>query len=147
MSDWSENATVIPASQIDWKGVAAGTVHIRVRQKPGPDNFMGNLKFPFANPQDIFLHDSPEKELFAKSDRMLSNGCIRLEDAQRFGRWALGHDPVAHNGDAEEFEKLPQGIPIYVTYITAQTNNGQLTFVKDAYGWDPSSTTRVAAGQ
>ena len=147
MSDWSENATVIPASSIDWKGVAAGNVHIRVRQKPGPDNFMGDLKFPFANPEDIFLHDSPEKELFAKSQRTLSNGCIRLEDASRLGRWLLGHEPVAHDGDAEEFERLPQGVPVYVTYITAQPKNGQLTFVDDVYGLDPASNTRVAAGQ
>jgi murein L,D-transpeptidase YcbB/YkuD len=147
MSDWSANASVIPASEVDWKGVAAGNVHIRVRQKPGPDNFMGNLKFPFANPEDIFLHDSPEKELFARSDRMLSNGCIRLEDAKRLGRWLLGHDPVPPNGDAEYAERLPQGVPVYVTYLTAQAKDGELVFTKDVYGLDPASTTRVAAGQ
>lgn len=147
MSDWTTNATVIPASQVDWKGVAAGKVHIRVRQDPGADNFMGNLKFPFRNPEDVYMHDSPEKELFAKSDRMLSNGCIRLEDANRFGRWLLGHDPVAPNDTPEYAEQLPQGVPVFVTYLTAQAKDGQLTFLPDVYKMDPSASTRVASGQ
>lgn len=149
MSDWTHDATTISPDDVDWKAVRAGKVHIRIRQKPGPENFMGELKFPFANPQDIFLHDVPEKDrfLFAQDQRAESNGCIRLEDAKRLGQWLLGHDPVAHNGDAEEFEKLPQGVPIYVTYLTAQPKNGQLTFVKDIYGWDPDETTKVASGE
>ncbi|HET9810515.1 MAG TPA: L,D-transpeptidase family protein [Sphingomicrobium sp.] len=146
MSDWTTNATVIPPSEVDWKAVRAGKIHIRIRQKPGPENFMGEIKFPFANPQDIFLHDVPEKDrfLFKQSQRTESNGCIRLEDAKRLGRWLLGHEPVPHNGDAEEFEQLSRGVPIYVTYITAKPENGQLTFVKDVYGWDPSGGTKVA---
>ena len=146
MSDWTTNATVIPASEVDWKGVAAGNVHIRVRQDPGPDNFMGNLKFPFRNPEDIYMHDSPEKELFARKDRMLSNGCIRLEDAQRFGRWLLGHDPVAPSTQPEFAEQLRSPVPVYVTYLTAQPKDGQLTFLPDVYGLDPTGTTRVASG-
>jgi murein L,D-transpeptidase YcbB/YkuD len=147
MSDWTRNASVISPTEVDWKGVAAGKVHIRVRQDPGPDNFMGRLKFPFANPEDIFLHDSPEKDLFALSNRAKSNGCIRLEDAQRLGRWLLGHEPTPRNGSAEEFEQLPKGVPIYVTYLTAQPKDGQLTFVNDIYGMDPAGATRVASGK
>lgn len=148
MSDWTANATPIPSSSVDWKAVKAGTAHIRVRQKPGPDNFMGNLKFPFANPEDIFLHDSPEKQLFESSQRTFSNGCVRLDDAKRFARWLLGHEPVPQNGEAEEFERMPQGVPIYLTYLTAQAENGQLTFLKDIYGWDPASgTAQKAAAQ
>jgi murein L,D-transpeptidase YcbB/YkuD len=146
MSDWTTNASVIPASEVDWKGVAAGNVHIRVRQDPGPDNFMGHLKFPFANPEDIYMHDSPEKELFAHKDRMLSNGCIRLEDAKRFGRWLLGHDPVAPSTQPEYAEQLSSPVPVFVTYLTAQPQDGQLTFLPDVYGLDPAGSTRVASG-
>lgn len=147
MTDWSASSAEIPASQIDWKGVAAGTVHIRVRQDPGPDNFMGDLKFPFRNPEDVYMHDSPEKELFTHKDRMLSNGCIRLEDAHRFGRWVLGHDPTAPNDTPEFAEAVSSPVPVYVTYLTAQVQNGQLTFLDDAYKMDPRGTTQVAAGQ
>jgi murein L,D-transpeptidase YcbB/YkuD len=150
MSDWTKEATVIPASEIDWKAVAAGKVHIRVRQDPGPDNFMGQLKFPFENPEGIFLHDTDpaDRVLFKKADRAESNGCVRLEDAHRFARWLLGHEPVATTDQAEFPERLPQGVPVYVTYLTAQVTDGQLAFVKDIYGWDPAGgSTQVAAGR
>lgn len=149
MSDWSPDAKVIPTSEVDWKGVRAGTVSIRIRQDPGPNNFMGQLKFPFANPQDIYLHDTDpgDRNLFSLSQRTRSNGCIRLENADGLATWLLGHAPDKSISEPEYPEQLPRGVPIYVTYITAQTNNGELTFVKDAYGMDPSSTTRVATGQ
>ena len=66
---------------------------VAMRQLPGPANSMGQMKFAFANESGVYLHDSPEKDLFAKDQRDLSNGCIRLEDASRLGRWLLGRDP------------------------------------------------------
>jgi len=138
MSDWSEKATVIPSSQIDWKAVAAGKTKIRVRQLPGPGNSMGRLKFSFANGEDIYLHDTPSKGLFAKSDRALSNGCIRLEDATRFGRWLLGREPVAPSSEPEQFVQLPHGVPVYVTYLTAQPAEGKISYAADIYDRDAS---------
>ena len=147
MSDWTNNATVIPTSEVDWKGVRAGTVSIRIRQDPGPDNFMGQLKFPFANPQDIYLHDTDpgDRNLFSLAQRTRSNGCIRLENAKGLATWLLGHQPDESIAQAEYPEQLPRGVPIYVTYLTAQPDNGQLTFLKDIYGWDPDGNARVAA--
>ena len=89
VSDWAATE-ILPASSVDWKAAAAGTVHVKIRQLPGPTNSMGKLKFNFANPEGIYLHDTPTKSKFALSNRALSNGCIRLEDAQRLGRWLLG---------------------------------------------------------
>ena len=136
MSGWSDDATVIPSDRIDWKAVAAGQTRIRVRQLPGPQNSMGRLKFSFANGEDIYLHDTPSKDLFAKAERALSNGCIRLEDAQRFGRWLLGREPVAPSREPEQFVQLPQGVPIYVTYLTAQQVDGKISYLTDIYGRD-----------
>jgi murein L,D-transpeptidase YcbB/YkuD len=133
---WSLDANVIDPTTIDWKAAAAGTLHLRIRQDPGPLNSMGDLKFPFQNPQDIYLHDTPVKTLFAKDDRNLSNGCVRLEDAKRLGRWLLGEDPSAPGKDAETNVRLPQGTPIYLTYITAKVEDGKLTYLPDTYGWD-----------
>lgn len=147
MSDWSVNATVLPNSEVDWKGIAKGTVKARIRQKPSGENSMGDLKFPFPNSQDIFLHDTPQREYFARSSRTLSNGCVRLEDARRFGRWLLGKDPVAPNGDAEVQVQLPQGVPIYLTYVTAQVRDGKIAYLADPYGWDPKTATGKAAGR
>jgi murein L,D-transpeptidase YcbB/YkuD len=151
MSDWTKNATEIPASQVDWKGVRAGKVSIRIRQDPGPQNFMGELKFPFANPQDIYLHDTDpaDRNLFSLSQRTRSNGCIRLENAHGLATWLLGHQPDESIKDAEHPEQLTRPVPIYVTYLTAIPENGQLTWIKDIYNLDPGSSgsTKVASGQ
>ena len=138
VSDW--NATqILPVSSVDWKAVAAGTEHVKIRQLPGPTNSMGKLKFNFANPEGIYLHDTPTKAYFAQSNRALSNGCIRLEDAKRLGRWLMGREPVAPTAGAEQHVSLPQGIPVYVTYLTAQPLIGEPKLVRDIYGWDARS--------
>ena len=144
VSDWN-GTEALPASSVDWKGVAAGTVQVKIRQLPGPTNGMGKMKFNFANPEGIYLHDTPNKALFAQSNRALSNGCIRLEDAKRLGRWLLGREPVAPAAGAEQHVSLPQGIPVFVTYLTAQPHIGENALVRDVYGWDPRSPVSTAA--
>lgn len=137
MADWSANSATVPFESVNWKDVAAGKTHVRVRQDPGPKNFMAQLKYPFANPQDIYLHDTPEKGPFSLANRARSNGCVRLEDAQRFGRWLLGREPSPPGTTPEIQVQLPRGVPIYITYLTAQpTSGGQISWVKDEYGWD-----------
>ncbi|MGN6058014.1 MAG: L,D-transpeptidase family protein [Sphingomicrobium sp.] len=147
IDDWSRDAKTIDPSTIDWKAAAAGTLHLRIRQDPGRWNSMGNLKFPFPNPQDIYLHDTPGKELFAKDKRDLSNGCVRVEDAPRLARWLLGADPVAPSADPEIRVQLPRGIPIILTYLTAEVQDGKITYLPDIYGWDGSASKQIAAGQ
>jgi len=145
MVDWSPNSDTIDPATIDWKAVAAGDVHLRVRQDPGTLNSMGNLKFPFPNPEDIYLHDTPGKELFAKDPRDLSNGCVRVEDARRLGRWLLGQDPVAPGTDPEMHVEIPKPIPIVLTYLTAQVKDGQISYLDDIYGWDKPGAEQVAS--
>ena len=144
VSDWA-GSEVVPPSSIDWKAVAAGTVKVKIRQLPGPTNGMGKMKFNFANPEGIYLHDTPNKALFAQSNRALSNGCIRLEDAKRLGRWLLGREPVAPAEGAEQHVSLPQGVKVYVTYLTAQAHIGETALVRDIYGWDARSPVTTAA--
>ena len=105
---------------------------------------MGILKFPFPNPEDIYLHDTPDHAKFALANRNLSNGCVRVEDARRLGRWLLGSEPVAPGTDAETRVQLPRGTPVYLTYITAQVSDGKLSYLPDLYGWDkaPPSSLR-----
>ena len=140
MKDWTSAAAVVPNDQVNWKAVASGKEQIRIRQKPQDDNSMGDLKFPFVNDLDIFLHDTPHKEYFGRANRYLSNGCVRLEDARRFGRWLLGADPSAPGTDAEIQVQLPRGVPIYLTYVTAQAKDGKLSYLPDTYGWDRRSS-------
>jgi len=137
------NEILNPAS-VDWRAVANGTQTVRVRQLPGPLNSMGQIKIGFPNPADIYLHDTPNKDLFAQDDRNLSHGCIRLQDAERLGRWLLGREPQAASTDPEQQVLLPTPVPIYVTYLTAHVDGGQLAFVDDIYGRD-SQRQQVAA--
>jgi murein L,D-transpeptidase YcbB/YkuD len=145
LTGFSEGAEVIPPAKVDWKAVAAGRATVRIRQLPGPGNSMGQIKFGFANDSGIFLHDTPNKELFAGDGRDLSNGCIRLEDAQRLGRWLTGGELAPASSMPEQQLALPRPTPVFVTYLTAHAEDGQLSFVDDVYGRD-SRQSAVLAG-
>jgi L,D-transpeptidase YcbB len=135
---------ILDPAKVDWHAVAEGRELVKVRQLPGPGNSMGQIKIGFPNAADIYLHDTPNKALFAQDDRNLSHGCIRLEDAERLGRWLLGRDPRAASRDPEQNVLLPRPVPIYVTYLTAHVQDGQLSFVDDIYGRD-AQRQQVAA--
>lgn len=140
-----EGDELLDPATVDWRAVAAGTTQVRVRQLPGPANSMGRMKFGFPNAADIYLHDTPVKELFAQDDRSLSHGCIRLEDAERLGRWMMGREPRTALAAPEQNVQLPTPVPIYLTYVTAQASDGRLSFVDDAYGRDAQRISQVAA--
>jgi murein L,D-transpeptidase YcbB/YkuD len=139
-ADPSDNSLLDPA-KVNWRAVAEGKETVRVRQLPGPANSMGHLKFPFPNASDLYLHDTPTKALFAQEDRSLSHGCIRLEDAERLGRWLLGREPQTTSHDPEQNVLLPTPVPIYLTYLTTHVTGGGLSFVDDPYRRDGGRTT------
>jgi L,D-transpeptidase YcbB len=136
LSDWTETATVIDPTKVDWKAAARGELDVRVRQKPRFGNAMGAVKYEFPNPMGIYLHDTPEMHLMKLKDRHKSSGCIRLEDADRLGRWLFGGDVPEATDAPEQRVDLPALVPIYVTYLTALPEEGQLAVLPDSYGLD-----------
>jgi murein L,D-transpeptidase YcbB/YkuD len=78
---------------------------------------MGQIKFPLAHGDGIYLHDTPNKDLFAKAERKLSNGCVRLEDAPRFARWLLGREPAPDSSGPEQFVLVPGAVPVTIAYL------------------------------
>ena len=140
----SKGERIEPGS-VDWKAVQSGEAPVYLRQLPGEANMMGAMKFGFANDFDIFLHDTPKKQLFLKDKRTLSMGCIRLEHAERLARWLLGKEPVAPSSDPEQHVQLDKGVPIYVTSLTAKDEDGQLAFAEDPYGIDSNSELATAS--
>lgn len=128
VSDLGRDGRILPPESVDWHAVAAGREKVLVRQRPGPANSMGEVKFNIPNSNGIYLHDTPRKELFAQGDRNLSHGCVRLEDAPRLARWLLGRDPNADNAGPEQFVPVPGGVPIVITYLdpAAQTQMAAL---------------------
>lgn len=137
VSDWVADAEVLPSTGIDWAKVESGALDIRVRQLPNAGNSMGKAKFEFPNPQGIYLHDTPSMQHLAKDIRQLSNGCIRLEDYARFGKWLFGGALPQVGKAAEQKVDLPEPVPIYITYLTAQpTPEATLAVRSDPYGLD-----------
>lgn len=136
---------VLDASTIDWSKYSAGNFPFIIRQKAGPWNALGEVKFMFPNKYAVYLHDTPSRGLFNRQDRAFSHGCIRTED-----KWdllmSLMDDPEVWNMDKiNEILKsgktttinLPKSINIYLIYMTAavdQQNN--LMFMKDVYKRD-----------
>jgi murein L,D-transpeptidase YcbB/YkuD len=144
-SGWGADARPLSSDEVDWRAVADGRADVRVRQKPGPGNMMGAVKFEFAPAQGIYLHDTPDRSLFAREVRTFSSGCIRLEHAARVGRWLMGHELVAKGEAAEQVVALPRPVPVYVTYLTARVEDGRLALAPDVYGLDGSGEARLAS--
>jgi murein L,D-transpeptidase YcbB/YkuD len=140
LSSWDSDAKVIEPDTVDWKAVADGREEVRLRQLPGPSNAMGKMKFMFPNAQGIYLHDTPQKELLSEASRMFSGGCVRLEDASRLARWLFdGKVPTAKSSRPEQRVDLPRPVPVFLTYLTAVPEGGDIAFLPDVYQRDQAA--------
>ena len=146
MSDWSDDAVTLDPASIDWNAVARGDLQIRLRQLPGPRNSMGAIKFMMPNDFGIYLHDTPNRHLFDASDRWISNGCVRVEDARRLARWLFGSMPQGNQDSVEEDVNLQSPVPVYITYLTAVGTDAGAQFRPDPYDRDSALlATRFAS--
>jgi L,D-transpeptidase YcbB len=118
---------------------------LRVRQKPGPQNALGLVKFDIPSPYDVYMHGTPATELFARSRRDFSHGCIRVEDPVALAKWVLREEPgwdeekirSAMNGDQTVQVRLERPIPVLILYSTAVVmEDGEVHFFDDIYGQD-----------
>jgi murein L,D-transpeptidase YcbB/YkuD len=119
----------------------------RLRQRPGMDNALGEIKFLFPNPFDIYLHDTPAKGLFQEERRAFSHGCIRIAEPRRLALYLL-RDKKGWSSEEmerildlkkERFIKMDKQVPVYVLYLTAFVDfNGNLNFREDIYNRDQS---------
>jgi murein L,D-transpeptidase YcbB/YkuD len=116
-----------------------------MHQPPSQSNALGVVKFMFPNPYDIYLHDTPAKDLFEKEVRAFSHGCIRLRDPVDFAHVLLARqtdDPAGFFEErlrtgAETRVNLEQKVPVHLDYRTAFTGvTGGLQFRRDVYGRD-----------
>jgi murein L,D-transpeptidase YcbB/YkuD len=141
-ADWNEDSPRLDPATVDWQAVADGTREVRVRRGPGPWNSMGAIKFMMPNDYGIYLHDTPDKSLFDKDDRWISNGCIRVEDAKRLSSWLFGDMPTPTTGQPEERVDLAEPVPVYITYLTAGADSRGAVFRPDRYNRDPGVLAR-----
>ncbi len=136
LSDWTEAATPLEPEVVNWQAVANNSEELRVRQLPGGTNSMGRIKFLMPNKYGVYLHDTPNRALFAQDDRWVSNGCVRLEDAEALARFVFGSMPSGKNPDTEDRVDVTQPVPVYMTYLTAAASPDGVQFRRDPYDRD-----------
>jgi murein L,D-transpeptidase YcbB/YkuD len=127
-----------------------------IRQKPGPNNALGLVKFLFPNSFNIYLHDSPAKNLFNEDVRAFSHGCIRVSEPRKLALYMLRNqsgwteskvDAAMHAGK-ENFVKLNDPVPVYIAYLTAWVNReGKLNFRDDIYQSDDRLEKAIIAAR
>lgn len=128
-------------------------VNGQVRQKPGPDNSLGLVKFMFPNPDDIYMHDTPSKTLFDFEKRTFSHGCINVKMAKElavamlkdYPEWNQAKIDKAMAGKVENSFKLSKKVPIFITYFTSLVNeNGEIGFFQDVYEKDAELNNQMS---
>jgi L,D-transpeptidase YcbB len=136
---------VVPRGAVNFAGYSARTFPFGLRQPPSDGNALGKVKFMFPNKYNIYLHDTPAKNLFSHDVRAYSHGCIRLADPFDFAYALLSlqtDDPqglfTQHlNSGNETTVKLDQKVPVHLVYFTAYPGaKGQMTYRRDIYGRD-----------
>ncbi len=130
----------VSSSSVDWWQYG-GKVPFNVRQLPGPSNALGDIKILFPNKHDIYMHDTPSRNLFSRNVRALSHGCVRLQKPREMAAAVLGTDvdyiSSRIGGGRETSEDLPQQVPVFVAYFTAwPTDTGEVEYFADIYGRD-----------
>jgi murein L,D-transpeptidase YcbB/YkuD len=141
-ADWTEDGPKLDPATVDWKAVSEGKLSLRIRRGPGPGNSMGDIKFMMPNDLGIYLHDTHEKSVFAKDDRWISNGCVRVEDAQRLATWLFGAMPKVDDPSVETRVDLPEPVAVFLTYLTAAASEDGVAFRADPYERDTAVLAR-----
>jgi murein L,D-transpeptidase YcbB/YkuD len=127
---------------------------LRVRQRPGPRNALGLVKFVFPNESDVYLHGTPAQGLFARARRDFSHGCVRVEDPVALAEWLLRDQSpwtrerivAAMAGDRTLHVNLVRPLPVVLYYVTAlATPDGAIRFADDLYGHDARLERALAA--
>jgi L,D-transpeptidase YcbB len=129
---------------------------LEVRQRPGPHNSLGPVKFVMPNDEDIYLHGTPAVELFERSRRDFSHGCVRVADPEALAALVLDTTPgwdrarieAAMKGPREQWVKLATPVEVFILYLTAYVDReGEVHFLDDVYGLDRLLDKALAAGE
>jgi murein L,D-transpeptidase YcbB/YkuD len=142
-----EGATTreVEPGAVDWTAVTAADFTYELRQEPGPLNALGRVKFMFPNKYNVYLHDTPARELFARASRDFSSGCIRVEKPLELALYLLKHDPrwtrsrldSVASRRVERTVSLAEPVPVHLLFWTAwAAPDGTMHFRRDLYGRD-----------
>lgn len=142
---WGETREEVDPRKVDWRKVTPRSMGYWMRQDPGPKNALGQVRFTMPNTFDVYLHDTPDRHFFARADRALSSGCVRLERPIDLVEWVLSRTPgwdraAIEAADAEQVTRSVGvrggAIPVHMVYKTAFVKDGVLNWRDDIYGLD-----------
>jgi murein L,D-transpeptidase YcbB/YkuD len=145
----NQQGKVVPSRSISWSSYGR-KVPYGIHQPPGSDNALGEIKFLFPNSHNIYMHDTPKRELFTEDVRAFSHGCVRVQNPREFASVLLGwsaEDVTEHvTSKKSETVRMKSKIPVYLTYFTAWPDeSGNIQYFNDIYGRDRSMETARSA--
>lgn len=152
-SGWGAGAQTVDVRKINWKNVGSGIGGLKLRQEPGPQNALGRIKFNIDNDFDVYLHDTPSRDKFARSMRALSSGCVRLGEPMALAdfvfadvpEWGEPQRQATLDSLKTRFITLKQPIPVYILYQTVWVDDdGAAQFRPDVYERDGELNAAVA---
>lgn len=148
-----DDARKVPATATNVDRLARG--ELRLRQRPGPKNALGDVKFMFPNDENVYLHSTPAPELFGRARRDFSHGCVRVENPLLLAEWALNDQPSwtreriqeAMKGPPSQRVPLTRRVRVVLYYVTAAVmpNDGAIHFAADIYNQDPRLDRALSA--
>ncbi|MBD2802293.1 L,D-transpeptidase [Xenorhabdus sp. M] len=146
-SSWSNDASVVDPSTINWGVITPSNFPYRLRQAPGPGNSLGRFKFNMPNSEAIYLHDTPNKASFSREMRAVSSGCVRVNKAPELANMLLGDagwDKTKVSNSLKtwtsKYVNIPKKIPVFLYYQTAWVNEkDEPQYRADIYSYDESA--------
>ncbi len=146
VAGWDQNSPPVDYTLIDWAKINSTNFPGRLRQLPGPENALGRIKFIFPNKFDVYLHDTPNRNLFKKAKRAMSHGCIRVEKPLELALFVLRDAPEwtreriekIIESKKEQVVGLPSPCTVYIVYFTTwiDSETGEIQFRPDIYDRD-----------
>ncbi|ASQ91213.1 murein L,D-transpeptidase [Prosthecochloris sp. GSB1] len=131
---------VVDPYSVNWSAYSSGSLPYRFRQPPGSGNALGRVKFMFPNKHLVYLHDTPGKHLFGRSERAFSHGCIRLQNPLELARillgWSAGDVQKTVDDGATRTVHLTKRVPVFLLYLTAVAEGDEVLFLDDVYSRD-----------
>lgn len=144
-SDWSKSATLIDHTTIDWSTLDRDSFSYKLRQRPGPTNALGRVKFMMPNQYNIYLHDTPDRSHFSANERSFSHGCVRVAEPEALANailntqddWSLGKIEAEVKSGDRTVVRLEKPLPVQLTYLTSWVDSDNVVhFRNDVYDRD-----------
>ncbi|HEX3035941.1 MAG TPA: L,D-transpeptidase family protein [Thermodesulfobacteriota bacterium] len=145
LQSWKGSAAEIDPKLVDWSKITEQNFKYKLRQQPGPLNPLGQIKFMFPNPFNVYLHDTPFQHYFRRTKRIFSHGCIRVEKPIELAEYVLQQDPrwtrekirATMKKGITQNVNLSEPVPVYLLYFTAWVDeDGTVQFRDDIYERD-----------